>query len=254
MFGRIKKENKNYYVSPFPQEFLDKSAVRASVIIIVTAVLVIPTLVLWIYPGIGSLMWLYGFFEANVAYMLLYVATIVGVTFCAIMSFLGYKIRKEVKQTSAPTFGFRKSSYNGIFFTGVFSGALFIYQVVTLIGYHVSLGTGYIQSLINAHSDLAGKTAGVDVVGIIVCALYALVCAGVWTYYAYTYKINRNMQFVSPEEPQPANTPAIPTKEEAEKHRPDRSYKPLYGLSIEEKEESEKAFKDDEPDQKKGKK
>ena len=113
MFGKTKKENKNYYVSPLPEAFLSKAAVRASVIAIAAALPFIAALVLWIYPGIGSLLWIYGYYEAMVAYWALFTCSGIGLVVCAVMSFFGYKLRKEVMQKSAPTFGFRKSSYNG---------------------------------------------------------------------------------------------------------------------------------------------
>ena len=262
MFGRKRKVNNNYYVSPLPEAYLGKAAIKASVIIIATCALIIPAFVLWIYPGIGSLLWLYGLFEANMIYLLLFAATGIGTLVCSIMSFYGYKIRKEVKQVSAPTFGFRKASYNGIFFTAIFATALLIYHLVILIGYHIAASNGYIAELIakivlESPKDAVGKSSAFDTIGVIVAVFYALVAGGVWTYYFYTFRVNRSMQFVCPDEVQPDEAPAIPTPEEAEENYPNdrvRYFGSPYGLTEEEKEEGKKAFRDDEPDKKKGKK
>ena len=86
MFGKTKKENKNYYVSPLPEAFLSKAAVRASVIAIAAALPFIAALVLWIYPGIGSLLWIYGYYEAMVAYWALFTCSGIGLVVCAAFS------------------------------------------------------------------------------------------------------------------------------------------------------------------------
>ena len=241
MFGKTKKENKNYYVSPLPEAFLSKAAVRASVIAIAAALPFIAALVLWIYPGIGSLLWIYGYYEAMVAYWALFTCSGIGLVVCAVMSFFGYKLRKEVMQKSAPTFGFRKSSYNGIFISALLVSLLLVFQIVLLVGYHVSVGSGYIDTVIAGHADLAGKTASADVAGIVVAALFALSAAGEWTYYVYTYRVNRVMQFVSPDDGKVNDAPAPPDPKEAAKHRPDKP-RFTFGLTPEEKELGRREF------------
>lgn len=249
MFGRVKKVNNNYYISPHDEAYLKKQSVTANVIAGIALAMLIPALVLWIYPGIGSLLWLYELFEAQVAYSLVFICSVIGLIACFVLSFFGYKIRKKVKQQSAPTLGFRRSSYNGAFFTAVLLSALLLFQIVILIGYHVAVGTGYIADVI-ARNNLSGKTTDFDAVGVIEAILYALSAAASWAYYFFTFRVNRTMQLVMPDaKPAPDDAPAIPSKEDADKHRPQRSDdyvppRPTYGLTDEEKELGKREFED----------
>lgn len=225
-----------------------KKSITASIIAGAAVALFLPAVILFITPGIGSLLWLRESFYAQTAYTLLFFCSIIGIVFCFVFSFFGYKIRKQVTQASAPTLGFRRSSHNGAFFTAVLLSLLFIFQIVILIGYHVSIQSGYIANVI-AKYEMTGKTASLDVIGIIVAASFALSAAASWTYYFYTFFVNRTMQLVMPDsdKPLPDDAPAVPSKEDAEKHRPksdDDSPRPTFGLSDEEKELGKQEFED----------
>ena len=254
MFGRVAKVNPNYYISPHNEEYLQKRAVAASVIAGVAFALFLPALIMFISPGIGSLLWLLDAFEAQVAYSLLFFCAAIGLLACFVLSFLSYKIRKKVMQKSAPTLGFKRSSYNGAFFAAVLISLLFVYQIVILIGYHISVGTGYIADVLARH-EMTDKTTDFDVIGVVIAVFFALSAAASWLYYVFTYRVNRTMQLVMPDadKPKPDDAPAVPTKEEAEKHRPQRpdDYvppRPTYGLTEEEKKMGEKEFENDEED------
>lgn len=248
MFGRIPKNNPNYYLSPHGEDYLQKKATTASVIAGAALAFFLPALVLWITPGIGALLWIREAFEAQVAYALIYICALIGLLACFVLSFFGYKIRKKVMQKSAPTLGFRRSSYNGAFFTAVLLSLLLVFQLVLLVGYHVALSTGYIAEVIAKYE--LGKAAETDGIGIVVTVFYALSTAASWLYYVYTFRVNRTMQLVTPDKTPTPDAPAVPTKEEADKHRPEKADgdeppRPTYGLTAEEKKLGEHEFEDE---------
>ncbi len=236
-----RKVNNNYYLSPFGEEYLNKCAVKASVFAVVAAVLWLPSLILFFAPGMQSVIWMVEATPAFVVYMLLFFFVGIAQAVCAVMSFFGFKIRKEVKQVSAPTFGFAKTSYNGILITAVFASALVVFQIVILVGYHIALGSGYIEALVNIYQqDLSEATLAVDVIGIVMAALYALDAAADWVYYGYTFRVNRTMQLVCPDEPQTAEEKRANKKREldaAARRHP-------FWLSSEEKELGKREFED----------
>lgn len=235
-----RKTNKNYYISPLPEDALQKRAVVAEILACAAVALWIPGLILFIAAGFDSLIWLRESYEAQIAYMILFFGTGVGVCVCAVLSFLSYRIRKKVMQKSAPTLGFARASYNGIFITGVAAVLLFLFQIVDLIGYHICLDNGYIARLVETYADLIGTEPSVDVVGIIAAVLYAADAASVWVYYVYTFRVNKTMQLVCPDgdDVSGGDAPAVPSKKEAEAHRP------LFRLSKEEKERGKREFED----------
>ena len=248
LFGKERKVSKNYYVSPYPEEYLKRTAVVASVVAIAAAVIFLPALVLFIYPGFGSLLWLYEAYEAQVAYFALFFCTLTGLVACAVMSFFAYKPRKEVRQSSGPSFGFKRSSYNGILITAVLASLMVVFQTVVLIGYHVSAGEGgYISEIISRHADALGnRTLSVDGAGIAALALYTLSAGASWTYYFYTFRVNRVMQLVVLDEPKEKkrkhpDAPAPPTDKETEESKPFFSF----GLTEEEKNRGKVEFESD---------
>ncbi len=246
-----RKVNNNYYLSPFGEEYLAKCAVRASVMAIVAAALWVPSLIIFFAAGMQSLIWTVDAGPTVPIYVILFFLVGIAQGVCAVMSFYGFKIRKQVKQTSAPTLGFKRTSYNGIMITAIVSSALFLFQIVLLIGYHVALGSGYIESLVNSYSGLYNglldnATLGVDVTGIIVAVLYALNAAADWVYYAYTFRVNRTMQLVCPDAP-----PETEEEKKAAKKREieDAARRSPFGLSKEEKKLGRREWEDYDPEE-----
>ncbi len=253
LFGKERKVSKNYYVSPYPEKYLARASIIASVLAIAAPVAFIPALVLFVYPGFGSLLWLYEAYEAQAAYFIIFACTLIGLIVCAVMSFFAYKPRKEVKQSSGPSLGFKHSSYNGILVTAAVASLMTIFQLVILIGYHASAGDGgYIADIIARHPDVLGdRTVGVDGAGIAAAVVYAISAAASWAYYFYTFRVNRVMQLIVLDEPKEkkrknADAPATPSdKEKEDNPKPYFSF----GLSEEEKERGRREFDDFDEDE-----
>ena len=245
MFRRNKRPDNGYYLSPFGEEFLEKRARRMNALAIAPIVPMIAAVILWIAPGIGSLLWLRGSYEAMTFYLIFFFVALIALVVCAVMSFFGYKPRKKIPRSSGPLLGFAKMSYNGLFVTAVVVTLAFVYQLVTVVGYAVSLGSGYIEKLAALYAPDAH--IGMDAVSIIVTVLMALSAAGSWIYYVSLFRLDRPMQLVLPnDDARPSDAPAFPDPEEAEKHRPSRpDYSPpppMFHLSEEEKEMGRREF------------
>lgn len=234
---RKKYINNNYYVSPYPERFLQKRQQRNIVWSSLTLVLYFPILIFWIVgSGLKSLIWIFDSYAANMMFVISYFSAFVGLGFCIINNFYGYKIRKEVKQKKGPILGFARMAYNGQFITAVLVTVFAVYMSVIFTGYHFANGFGYISELIAKRPELAGKTAGLDVSGIIALALAGLSVLTVWRYYIGAYRANKDMEFIEVDEPK--------------KKRGKRARKqlPMYGLSDEEKEACRGEFVGGEPD------
>lgn len=220
MFRNNKFVSKNYYVSPYPGEHLEALQKRNILLSAAALLLYIPILVFWIYPGLQCAAWLSGAYEAVLAIVALYILGGIGLIFCNINNFFGYKIRKEVKQKDAPLMGFKKMSYNGQLITAVLVAAFAVFVLVIFIGHNVSRAGKAVPAVV-----LPGSIA----IDVIVLILSLLSAAATWAYYIFAFKANKNMQYVR-----------VDKDEEKKEPKKERKSLPMFTLTKEEIEEASK--------------
>ena len=195
------KDNKNNniksYCSPFPDRYFEKKQSRSVLLAVITLLSMLPAVGIWFRSGIKSLLWIYNAPLLSFMFIFLVAGSALGVSFCNVNNFFGYRMRREIPEKNAPFLGFGKMAYSGQLASAALLSALTCFFSVLFIGYHIADAVGYIDNLIVSTENLEGKVSGFDGAGL--AALLCLMFSSLffWLYYANSYKANRTMTFIS---------------------------------------------------------
>ena len=210
-----KQDIKENYVLDLSEESLAAANKKCKRLAILAALVYIPVAVLFIYPGFSSLTWLVEIYEANIAFVFLFILYLIAICWNAVQSYFSYTIRPVVPKKQAPLFGFEKMSYVGILLACFMGLAYSIYFAVIIVGYLIASGI----------FDYIGLIAFVSITASSIFSLY---------YYITTFNINKHARLEKEEEKRDESEPIL-------KEQSTRLFH-TYGLTEEEKELGKQEF------------
>ncbi len=212
----MKKGSVDYvYVSALSDDEIYAANKKCRILSLAAAGLFVPVLALFIFPGFSSLVWIKELYEANIAFTFLFFLYLFAAVWNGAQSFLSYRIRRTVKKSQAPFFGFEKMPYTGILCAVALGCAFFAFFTVIVIGGSISSGS----------FDTAGAVA----------ALFAGASEALSVIYCVvSFRLNRN-----------ASLEEVPSGEQPEEQLREpstRLYHNMFSLTEEEKELGKREF------------